>query len=601
MHIKSFFYKPTIANWSIGLLILLLSVLVLVLSSIYPPIDYAVSVVFYALFLPFALQLCERKDLKLKKSLRILSACMAFLFSQFICIGESFYLAHNLSLLFGSVILMGLWLVKSFLYGWIAYKIVSEIIYRICSCQLQQDDSILNLKRLFWVNVATRLFCQFCYFPCCFDYDGGGSLRTFLDPDVPLSAHHPFFVQLLQIGFYRIGQFFGNPSIGMALLTVLLIFAGSSVVIYGVKVLKMMGSPSKWIRRVAYLFAFFPLFPIVSVFPTKDGMFAYAFLYYCLTLLQLYLSNGSCLTKGKYLWLHGLAFLLVCLTRHQGIYIVAIEAVALLFVYRKRWQRLTLSVAPALCASLLFTKVLLPIWGVVPGGKQEVLGILFQQTAYCLKCDPNSATIEERESINAILNADTIAAHYKYTITDPVKMYYRADKAKEIENLRNYMDTWWSMLLRHPFRYIEAHLGVFHGFFYNRGSAIIGFDWVWMHTATKPEYAFDQFLGLTLNSNRIVHTSGLFPPLSWLASVPYYLWFATLLLLLIVYKRDYRAMVMALPIFLSMCVLLICPVSDGRYTYPIVFTLPFLFVFVLNNHPQNNVDHEEDSRTDTLL
>lgn len=593
-------------NAFVGIGIGFLSFLSIFLGGIHPSVDYYIAIVLYCLLVPFVLQYIYHRSFSLSGNLKRVILLLAFLFSQFVCIGESFHFVHDFSLCFGNWILLFVWILKSGVYTGVFFRIFSFITHSICQYEItEKDTSSFPIKRFFWINIAARVFVQILYFPCCFDYDGGYSLRLFLAPDGVLNAHHPFFVQLLQISFYRLGQIFGNPSIGMALLTLVLIAIDCLVIVYGLRLLKQMNVRAKWIKIVGYIFAFFPVFPIISINPTKDGMFAYACLLYFLTLLKLRISEGYCLRQSRFLCLHGLAILAVALTRHQGIYIVFLEFVVLLLWYRKFWKQLLLCSLPAIAAVMIFTKVILPSFEIIPGGKQEAIGMLFKQTALCLKEHPEDVTLSELASINQIMNADSIVARYTPTTTDYVKGCYKyflpekkfiegpwgikkLDDSEEIAYLKAYLWTWARMFLRHPITYIEAQLGIFYGYFYNKGSAIIGFDWVWMHTATSPEYAFEQNLLFTLPSNAIVYRLAHYPPFSWLFAVPYYLWIATILIFWVIMTKDYKGLVLFFPIFLSMCVLLICPVVDGRYIYPIFMALPFMLIYVLNNHSKNN-------------
>lgn len=549
-----------------------------------PSADYWILVCVYAIVGSIVFACCKSNPNKIPKKYCVLSLVLSVVFSLFISIGESFFLTQSMYLCLGSLILFIHWLAKTILYAYLTFPIVKYITGKICYYQMAQDDTTLSEKKLWIVNISSRLFFLIVYFPCNFDYDAGFSLNSFLSFDEQLTDHHPFFVQLLQISFYRLGLFLGNPSIGMALLTLVLILFSTSVIVYGAKVLKELGTSSRWIKRVTYIFAFFPLFPIISVSPTKTGFFAYSFLFFFLTLLRIYATKGGCLCNLRFLLLHSLSILLVCLTRHEGVYIVTLEALLMTFAYYKLWRRLVISNVLAICAFMFFQKILLPAWNVEPGGKQEIFGIFFNQTAYCLKQHPDDITLQEVESINRILPVEEIVRDYQPHITDYVKMHYIKDSEHETENLKAYLKTWCSMFLRHPLTHFEAYLNVTYGFFYNKGVAVIGFDWDWMNRTIEPQYVFKQNLMFTLPSNVIAYRAARFPFLSWLASITYYIWAALLLVTMLIAKNKSRILTIVLPIILSLCVLLICPVVDGRYAYPIVFTLPYLLMLALKNH-----------------
>lgn len=534
---------------------------------------------------------------------KIVARLLAILFSQFITLGRCFDQYHNFHECFGDKYEFLIWAIQSIIYGYAIYKIILIIFAFFEEKHLSIQQSPISLPVWFAILFGIRILFLIAFYPCVFGFDAAVGLRTFLDPECATCSHHPFFIQLIHGLFFSIGVEIGHISIGFALLSLLLITCSCAIIIYGLKLLEFSKVKKRWIITVAFLYSILPIYPYLSVYPTKDGIFAYFFLLYLLTIYELFITRSKCLTSTRFLLLHFIAGLIVCLSRHQGVIIFAIESCVLLFCYKHQWKKILSCTLPVLFLFVFFEKKIVPLNNVEPAGRQETYGPLFQQTAYCLKQHPQDITADERAIINRILNCDTIAAKYEYAKTDAVKntykynpwyrvtskapsMFRHIEREDEAASLKAYQQVWLSMFLRHPFTHLEASAAVFWGFFYNLGQPLILTEPTWAENtnATTEKYRFYHFnrIAHIIQNKREIITNT--PILCWIGAVPYYNWLAILLLSILLYRRDWRGMGIFLPVLLSLGVLLICPVAFGRYTFPIVMALPILFVYLLSTH-----------------
>ena len=69
----------------------------------------------------------------------------------------------------------------------------------------------------------------------------------------------------------------------------------------------------------------------------------------------------------------------------------------------------------------VFNSILLPVWGITPGSKGEMLSIPFQQTARYVKEYPEDIMEQERLAIDNLLQYDKLAEAYNPSLSDPVK------------------------------------------------------------------------------------------------------------------------------------------------------------------------------------
>lgn len=598
-------YKQFLLFCFLSVLMVLTPYLISYHSGVSMPTMYKLRIMVYGVLLPLLFTYCKSIHISFTDRIRRLSAILAFTYSQFITIGTSIYLAHDFSLISSDVIYVSLWLVRTIVYCYVFYTILKYIIYYISHVDISIRDTNINLRRIFFVTLGVRLICFVLFFPCLFDFDGALGLRTMLQPDEVITNHHPYLVQLTHAAFYRLGEVLGNPSFGMGILTLIFIFVSSAIVVYTVQVLQLLCGNTRATKIAGYTLALFPLFPLLSIYTTKDGFFAYSFLLYTATLIKLYTTSGACARSPKYLLLHSIAVLLMCFTRHQGLYIVLLESIYLLILYRRYFLKLLGSILCSLIIVVGFTKFYLPSIDVEQTNKKESYNMLFQQTARYLILHPNDVTDKERNAISGIFNPDDIVKAYKYNITDDVKSYYKyseGDKTKndglihfrhvnhngENEALSEYRKAWLSMFAKHPCCYFEATTAVIGGFFYNMGLTIIGFDTTWSNSeATTSEFAFSQFTSMSNICSRLIGYLSNIPILDLFFGISYYNWLALLLIGILLWRLDFKALAMFLPVVLSICMLILCPVATGRYEYPIIIILPLFLTILLNNNPKS--------------
>ena len=555
------FLRPSLWHWFCGIMVSFVTLACALTGQISIHRLISEHAIFYGIVTPFLLSYFSRKIQTHFSSAKHLAGFLALLFSQFVTVGSSFFLVHSWALCFGDWKALLIWALRSMIYGYVFYQILWGILSIIGNHQtLSSNTPVYNCIRWFFLIVAVRIIFLVLFYPCVFGFDAAVGLRTFLDPDCATCNHHPYFIQFLHCMFFSIGKSIGHLSVGMALLSFLSILFSTGIILYGLKLLERSQISNQWFLTIAVLYTLFPLYPYLSVTPTKDGLFAYSFLFYLITLFHLAVSKGACLHSLSYMLLHSSAILLVCLTRHQGVFIVIVECILLLLCYKNVWKRIFLVSASSLCLLFAYYQILLPYNNVEPGGKQEVYGILFQQTALFLKQHPNDVTTDELDAINRVLNKDTIIAKYTFNKTDPVKngykynpwyrpsanglsMFRHIDRTHEANDLRLYRSAWLSMGLRHPSCYLEATFAVTAGFFYNFNKPILETSPYWANysAAITPEYRFAHFTTVARFYNNIIYSWFKYPIINWVIAIPYYNWAAFFFLSLIFYTLHISA------------------------------------------------------------
>lgn len=303
--------------------------------------------------------------------------------------------------------------------------------------------------------------------------------------------------------------------------------------------------------------------------------------------------------KANYI-LFFLSVMGVLLFRNNGKHVLypafAVTIAAVIILRRKVGKKtvlrsLALIAAPVLCAVLLESS-LTAIYKIEKGSVAEALSFPFQQTARTVSEHGDEITQEEREAIDGVLDFDSLAVRYNPTICDPVKATYRegADKAA----LARYLGTWFKMFFKYPFSYVKATLNQNYLLVYPFQENKAVYCRLFNYEKGRNE------LMETVKKETGLHNSNRFPVLrqiiynlqKLLYSLPVaglFLHHAAYVILLLaslivaLHDKLYRYLLAALPILLSVVVIILAPVIKGhpRYAYPIMYTLPVLLAFFI--------------------
>ena len=277
----------------------------------------------------------------------------------------------------------------------------------------------------------------------------------------------------------------------------------------------------------------------------------------------------------------------MCLVRHNGIYLLVPTAVVLVLVLRGnlRWLA-TAALGGTLAIVLLFNNLLVPALGIPDATASGIYSAAFQQSARSLRDE--AVTAEEYAAIDAVLDAEHLAALYEPNISDPVKFtfkQYGLGRDTEVEALAAYRKAWLSMLGKYPLTYLESFVAGSTGYYaftpkidssrtYNYQGGIrftfetipAGDDPLDLHT-TQP-VAFQkarELLAMYARGWRRV------PVLELFLLCAAYTWLLVIAALSLLRQRRARDLAAFLPAFLTLLACALSPVNDYfRYFLPIV-------------------------------
>ncbi len=484
--------------------------------------------------------------------------------------------------------------------------------------------------------------------------------------DAWLVDHHPVLVTMIYGLFgWASDQLTGTWMTGVAIFTaiagILHCIAFTSSVAY----LRRIGvSPA--LCFAAYLFfALMPFVPTWAMCMVKDSFFGLFYVPYFMMMIETVRTRGKFLTKRSHVvWFVVLA-LILCLTKKQGIFMVVITAAVGWFAFWWRGRRaaslvkaqvapegaasattattaepvavepgdaaqpaetpeekvvaakaarrtfLAQALASLLAIAVVLPLIVFPLLNIQQGGRQEILGPLFQQTARYIVEHPDEVTDEEKEAISAVLDYDKIKDGYVFNFQDSVKYRYNLDATTE--DLLRYLQVYVQQGMKDPEAYFAAFMSL--AGYYVAPTAVINIRMTTVdtyigenderHMLWNPTELYNMRTGLDQLYNAVGEWAIINLPL---LIVTYTLWLPALLIYVCQRRRmggrrklevaeelegtrsartlavtadnaldGYAWVLLLVPQLVLIAFCIISPVYDGRYVIPIFDVAPLMY------------------------
>lgn len=391
--------------------------------------------------------------------------------------------------------------------------------------------------------------------------------------------HHPYFTTLLFGLFARFGLALGDISYGVAAYNLLQLLATALAMAGAWFYLRRLGLPEKALRAGLVFTALFPLFPLYAITMLKDSLFSLACLTLTVLLFELARTRGAALWETRFCVLLFCNAFLVMFSKNQGVYFIILIGLACLAYKGARARAAVSLLLPAALFQIVWTGILLPMWNVAPGGKQETLGLLFQQTARCVLTYPEDVSQDEEDAIRAILDYDRFDVLYDPMQSDNIKFTFNQDATDE--EMSAYYKAWLQMLRRHPDAYVQALISNVYAGFYVPHETPLSYT----HYDNREVMAYPELcvplparlerleLPIMLALRGVQHIPGV----GLLFSIGFFPWVILFFFLDALRRKRYGLLLPLLPCILSIAVLLVSPVSGSyRYAMPLTYAIPFL-------------------------
>jgi len=425
--------------------------------------------------------------------------------------------------------------------------------------------------------------------PGIFSYDCGWQLVTYVEGTV--NGHHPILHTWLlgvcrDLG-YALG---GNNQTGALLYSLIQMCLMSGMYAYMLLYLKKKQAP-KWLQVGVFIFfAFHPTNGLMALCATKDSIFTAIFAVFLVQLYELAeYPEGFFLSGKRQAGLVATVFFLFAF-RNNAFHMFLVSAPFLFFAFRKYWKRMGILILICLSLYGVYNGPVYKAFDIEKGDPREMCSVLMQSAARVYNQDNTGLSKEEKEAFLSIIREEGMNSYVSW-FADPVKAHFNGKKF--MEDPRPFMKAWISAGMRHKKMYIDSFLANTYGYWYPG-------DWIKETKNGKDyfEYYCKDFqenidvemepkLPLLSEVYRKIGNESSFmevPILSLTFSLGTYTWLLLFAFVLLFYRKQYRELVLLLPLAAYFATNLLGPIVKMRYHYPLIACAP-LVIYLIWKYP----------------
>lgn len=538
---------------------------------------------------------------------KILAFSLSVILALFLLIGSSYHSTNSVSLLMNDSAQIGKCILVFCGYAILFYAFLKQIWYWF--------DTIVNKSPIYkhtgWTDrllktgrasfIRSFIIILICYlpyiivaYPACFMGDTPYQLYQIYGLDLFIDAH-PVCHTLFLSGCLKLGwSVFHSTNIGLFIYSLLQCFIMIFALSYSIYRIAQSRFSCLSLPVLAY-YSLMPFFQMYSMLITKDAIWAPMVLLWTIEFLDILADRYKENVSNKSFIRLFILSTLVCFFRKNGIYLFILSIISLVFVLHKQQKRMLAFLVCSIVFFEVFSKICLPIFHVEAGSRKEMLSIPFQQTARYVCTYPDEVTMQEKETINKILDYDSLINSYNPTLSDPVKNSFNENATSK--ELQAYFKVWFQMLKKHPGTYISATINNYYDYFYF-AKASLSYRTYWSQsnmdiakeylppTFQETSHYYDSDFINELRNFIIVAQNAItqLPGVSLLITSAVYQWIMLILIGYIIAKKQYRYLVAYVPMLSILLVNLAGPTNGSyfRYEYPIAMCLPYIVIWTLH-------------------
>lgn len=476
-----------------------------------------------------------------------------------------------------------------------------------------------NSKRV-WLCCAVVIFLCWipvwlAYYPVIMSYDFHRQAQEAMKGFIWFGAHHPLAHTWLIWLFLHLGEAIGSYETGLALFALFQMLISAAVMAYSCTMVYRIVK-KKW--SVILLLLFYGVFPFTSVTvmcTTKDVLFSSFFLLFVLLLVErsFFASGKKKVRTDIFLFLDGV---LMILFRNNALYAVAVFAVILLLVWgvqalrargkrnrpkqsnRNLLQLAVLCLLLAVAGKGALEGVQLALGTQIRGNAVEMYSIPIQQFARVGYYHGQELDEETHKLLDTYVS-EKYWKKYNAPISDSVKMYVGSDNflTHWKGNMGQVIKDWAKLGMQFPNEYIDAFLQLTRGYWFLDdvsyaevlGSGLEGrMGAIYTYNSSES----DSFVGvehvsrfpwLEQKLENIVSANCFYqwPVISNLFKTATYCWLLVLVMLAFWYGKQKKQALLCLFPLLYFGTVLMGPVVQLRYVFPIMIAVPVLMALIL--------------------
>lgn len=463
---------------------------------------------------------------------------------------------------------------------------------KICKKAETPDSKLWEFyeKHIFIISFIVLIISwvpyMLCFYPGSVSHDGYKQINQSMGIQ-PLTNQHPILGTYIIGFFFQIGSMV-NDNFGVFLYICFQVIASSAAFALSVSRIRKMGISLKGSALAMTFFAVVPVWGMYEQAVVKDTLYTAVFVWFMVCFLSLadeVLCDKKEKIEKKTILLFLISAFLTCAIRQNGKFIVLPAAVFLTAVSLKKWKSMLAVLVIFLVLLSGYNKVIVPATGAEPISRRATYSVMFQQTAKYLWAYPEEVTEEEYETIDKVIDADTIAEKYNPRLSDPVKDTFNNQTSNE--NVKEYLKVWYQMFWKHPGVYVEAFLQHCYGYldpFHISAPVPIFQNYIKGAPIATGDFDIHYTHGGAVRG-RLKEYAMLWTRMFPLTLVIYpgvYTWITLFCILLLCKKRKWKQLsVMMIPVFIILTNMA-SPVNGClRYTLPLMAVTPLLLAWII--------------------
>ena len=477
------------------------------------------------------------------------------------------------------------------------YTVIEKYNVNLKNIKIKNIEILSTGKISFGINIVLILVAWIPYFlryyPGLLTSDSCTQIAQAIGIS-SLSSHHPVFHTTLISIFVNLGRIlFNNINTGVAIYTIFQMIMMAMLFSIVLKYLAKKEVPI-FIRLIVLLYyMFYPINGLFSVTMWKDVLFAGIVPVFIIQCIELVFNTKEFLSQKKNIAIYVLVAVLTFLLRNNGIYVIILSLPFILLVLRKYWKKISIMFAIILMTYVAINNVLFSMLNIQKGSVGEMLSIPLQQIARVEKYHREELDVETIEQINMYFKCNNIGDKYNPVISDPVKAQFNSEYFAEnkIELIKI-----WLKLMRSYFKdYVESFISNSYGYYYPEAT-----HWVANRTMEPNNMGLEQTPIIQAKLIDFLIERRDIPLLSMCFSIGTAFWGTVICLGYKIYKKEYKNILIYLPIFVLWLTLIASPVfCEYRYAYSIFTTLP-IYIGV-NFIKRKEITNGENSSINTML
>lgn len=394
----------------------------------------------------------------------------------------------------------------------------------------------------------------------------------------------------------EIGRLFGSDNFGVFL------FSGTQSVIlagllsYSINMMKKSGVPSIIYRIWLISILILPVYPCSAIQVGKDTNFTICVIILTIFLYKIIREPDSFFLSWKPAILLTIIMVYMSLVRHNGIYLIVPSfGIAFLFVKRPRYF---VKVVSCFLSTIIVYGMFNALVPKIISDKNLEKGIITEERAYeiptvfssvahsvigrIVRDRVNELTQEQVDTLSKVyVNVDRIAEVYNPELSDYVGAQWRKDVDEQ--SYSEFKRLFVELVVKYPDTAMEAFLNKFYSYLYGNSAAKTK-DYLWLGINSYAKqiedlnvYNNDLYMANHMTFYAYMCAVKSMPLFSFLSYVGIYTWILIFVIIMLLFKKDFKALLVVLPVLLSLAVCIMSPVNGYiRYALPIMMGAPIL-------------------------